>query len=216
MYSDLVKSVVELDRDKVLEIVRNKIKEGGDLFAVIDDCRQGLSEVGKRFEKGEYFLAELLLSAKLLESVIAMITPYLTEARKSNVLGKVLLVTPKGDIHDLGKNILRSLLEAEGFEVYDLGVDVEPQLILQKTKEVKPDVVGFSCLLTNVFNTIKETIGMITDAGVRDDLKIIIGGGATNTATKDFVKADFQTTNAMEGLKYCVDYCFSKGGRKTL
>lgn len=204
MSEELSKALVELESDEVLEVVKSRAEKDEDAIHILEECRRGMTMVGDRFQKGEYFLAELLLSAEIFKGAVAILQPYLAKARPSKPLGRVLLATLKGDIHDLGKNIVATLLQAYGFEVHDLGVDVPPSLVVEKVREVRPDFVGFSALITTAFVSMKEAAEILQQAGLRDHLKIMIGGGVTTPMTKDYVGADFQTLDAMEGVTYCV------------
>jgi len=204
MSEELSKALVELESDEVLEVVKSRAEKGEDAIHILEECRRGMTMVGDRFQKGEYFLAELLLSAEIFKGAVAILQPYLAKARPSKPLGKVLLATLKGDIHDLGKNIVATLLQAYGFDVHDLGVDVPPSLVVEKVREVRPDFVGFSALITTAFASMKEAAEILQQAGLRDHLKIMIGGGVTTPMTKDYVGADFQTLDAMDGVTYCM------------
>jgi len=119
--------------------------------------------------------------------------------------GKVVLATPRGDIHDLGKNIFATLLKAHGFEVHDLGVDVPPETIVDKVKELQPDFVGFSALITTAFDSMKQAVASFEESGQRKDFKLMVGGGVTDGTVKDYIRADFQTTDAMAGIEYCIN-----------
>ena len=204
MSEGLSKALVELERDEVIKTVKSRAEKGEDPIQILEECRRGMTIVGERFQKGEYFLAELLLSAEIFKGAVAILEPYLAKARPSKPLGKVVLATLRGDIHDLGKNIVATLLRAQGFEVYDLGVDVDPAVGVKKVKETKPEFVGFSALITTAFASMKEAAEMLEEAGLRDQLKLMIGGGVTTPMVKDYVGADFQTTDAMEGVAYCM------------
>jgi methylmalonyl-CoA mutase cobalamin-binding domain/chain len=204
MSEGLSKALVELERDEVIKTVKSRAEKGEDPIQILEECRRGMTIVGERFQKGEYFLAELLLSAEIFKGAVAILEPYLAKARPSKPLGKVVLATLRGDIHDLGKNIVATLLQAQGFEVYDLGVDVDPAVVVKKVKETKPEFVGFSALITTTFASMKEAAEMLEEAGLRDQLKLMIGGGVTTPMVKDYVGADFQTTDAMEGVAYCM------------
>ncbi len=116
----------------------------------------------------------------------------------------MVLATPKGDIHDLGKDIFATLLEGQGLEVYNLGVDADPSLVVEKVREVKPDFVGFSALITTAFKSMKITTDMLEAENLRESFKLMVGGGVTNTILKDHIGADFQTIDAMEGVSYCL------------
>jgi len=212
MSEELSMALVELKRDEAVEMVRSKIDGGEDPLQILEECRRGMTIVGDRFQKGEYFLAELMLSAEIFKGAVAILEPYLASASKSEPLGKVVLATLRGDIHDLGKNILATLLKSQGFEVHDLGVDVAPGLVVEKVRETAPDFVGFSVLITTAFESMKQAAAMLREAGLRERFKLMIGGGVTTPAVRDYVGADFQTTDATEGVAYCIDVM--TGGRR--
>ncbi len=203
MAGELSTYVVELKEDEVIQAVETKLKNGEDPLKILGECRRGMTIVGDRFQAGDYYLAELMLSAEVFKAAIAILDPYLARARTSEPLGKVVLGTLRGDIHDLGKDIVATLLQAHGFEVHDLGVDVPPSVVLEKVREIQPDFVGFSGLITNVFAGMKEAADLLREAGLRDRLKLMVGGGVTSREVKDYVGADFQTRDASEGVAYC-------------
>lgn len=205
MSEELSTALVELRRDEAVEIVRSKIDGGEDPLQILEECRRGMTIVGDRFQKGEYFLAELMLSGEIFKGSMAILEPYLAKAGPSKPLGKVLLATLRGDIHDLGKNIVAIMLKAQGFEVHDLGVDVAPGLVVEKVRETAPDFVGFSALITTSFDSMKQAAEMLHEAGLREQFKLMIGGGVTTSVVRDYVGADFQTTDATEGVAYCID-----------
>jgi 5-methyltetrahydrofolate--homocysteine methyltransferase len=152
-----------------------------------------------------------MLSGDLFREATELIEPHLGEIKTDeNIKGKVLLATIQGDIHDLGKNILATLLKLEGFEVYDLGVDVNPDIVVEKVKEIQPDFLGFSALLTVTFDPMKNVIDKLEEAGLRDKLKIMVGGGITTPLVKEYIGADFQTLDALAGVQYCLELIKSK------
>lgn len=214
MSEDLSLALVALKRDEVVGLVKTRAGCGEDPFAILDECRRGMSIVGARFQAGDYYLAELLLSAEIFKAAVAILDPYLTKAGSREPLGTVVLATMRGDIHDLGKNIVATLLRAHGFEVHDLGVNVAPSLLLEKVKQIRPDFVGFSVLLTTAFRGMKEAAQLLAQAGIRNQLTLLIGGGVTTPAVKEYVGADFQTTDATEGVAYCVRTAKDKRARK--
>jgi methylmalonyl-CoA mutase cobalamin-binding domain/chain len=191
-------------RDAVLEIVERRLGAGEDPLRILDDCRRGMTLVGERFQEGDFFLAELMLSAEIFKEVTAIIEPRLFQAKPAQTRGRVLIGTLQGDIHELGKNILITMLRAHGFEVHDLGVDVPPSAVAEKVKEFQPHVVGFSALITTAFLSMKEAVALLQEAGLRDSVKVMIGGGVTTAGVRDYVGADFQTTDAIEGVSYCL------------
>ncbi len=203
MPQDLPAALAGLQRNKVLGLVEARLAAGEDPRAILEECRQGMSLVGERFQAGDYFLAELLLSAEIFKRAVALLEPHLKQ-NSSQPAGTVVLATMQGDIHDLGKNIFATLLRAHAFEVHDLGVDVAPALLVDKVKELRPHFVGLSALLTTTFASMKQVTEMLRAAGLREQLKLMIGGGVTTAALKDHVGADFQSTDAIEGVAYCV------------
>ena len=206
MSSRLTKNLIELERDKVLAEVKERISQGEDPMKIFNECKQGMKTVGEKYKNKEYFLAELMLSGDLFRESMEIIEPYLGEKKtEGDVKGKIILATIQGDIHDLGKDIFATLLKLEGFEVYDLGVDVSPDIVIEKVKEIQPDFLGFSALLTVTFDPMKEVIDKLKEAGFRDKLKIMVGGGITTTLVKDYIGADFQTIDAVQGVQYCLE-----------
>ena len=204
MTEGLIDLLLTMNRDAVLETVERRLGAGEDPLRILDDCRRGMALVGERFQQGDFFLAELILSAEIFKEVTAVIEPRLSRAQAAESKGRVLIGTLQGDIHDLGKNILITLLRAHGFEVHDLGVDVPPSAVLDKVRELKPHFVGFSALITTAFLSMKEAVALLQEAGLRDSVKVMIGGGVTTAGVRDYVGADFQTTDAMEGVAYCL------------
>ena len=213
MPQELRAALVDLERDKVVGLVESRIAEGEDPRAILEDCRQGMSLVGARFQTGEYYLAELLLSAEIFKTAVALLEPHLKQMHSSEPAGTVVLATMQGDIHDLGKNIFATLLRAQAFEVHDLGVDVAPSLLVEKVKQLRPHFVGLSALLTTTFPSMKQVAEMLSAAGLRDELKLLIGGGVTTAALKEYVGADFQTADAIEGVAYCLRAVRERGAR---
>ena len=206
MTSSLTENLIELEREKVLSEVKERLNQSEDPMKIFEESKQGMEIIGERYQKKEYFLAELMLSGELFKEIMELIEPYLGEIKtEGNNKGKIILATIQGDIHDLGKNILASLLKLEGFEVYDLGVDVNPDIVVEKVKEIQPDFLGFSSLLTITFDPMKEIVDKLKKAGFRDKLKIMVGGGITTRLVKDYIGADFQTIDAMEGVQYCLE-----------
>jgi len=164
--------------------------------------RAGLQQVGTKYEDGEYFLAELLFAASIIDEVMQFIGPKL-DAQAAQKKGTVLLGTVRGDMHDIGKNIFKMMAIAAGFEVQDLNVDVDPELFVQESKRIEPDILGLSCLLTTALSEIGVVIGMLNESKIRDQVKVLIGG---NAVTKEFARevgADAAALNAVEGVDFC-------------
>lgn len=204
MAGDIGANLVQLDRGKVMDEVETRIEAGESAVAIIEECRDAMALIGDKFKEGDFFLAELVLSGQIFKDICSLLQPHLARQNPSKEMGAVVLATLRGDIHDLGKDILATLLEARGFKVYNLGVDVDPNLVMAKVKEVRPDFVGFSCLLTTVFDVMKNTSQRLAESGLRDSCKLMIGGGVTTPQVKGYVGADFQSIDAMAGVNYCL------------
>ena len=205
MAEDLIAALVDFRKEEVIEAVKSRAERGESPVQILAECRRGMTIVGERFQTGEYFLAELMLSGEIFKGAMAILEPYLAKTNPSKPLGKVVLATLKGDIHDLGKDIVAIMLKAQGFEVHNLGVDVSPNIVIDKVKETTPDFVGFSALITTAFDSMKQTAIMLQEAGLREQFKLMVGGGVTTPAVKEYVGADFQTTDATEGVAYCIE-----------
>lgn len=204
MSEELSSWVVELRKNELLEAIRSKLENGEDALQLLDECRHGMTIVGERFQTGHYYLAELMLSAEIFKGAVTLLEPHLTKAPLAKPMGTVILATMKGDIHDLGKNILATLLRAHGFKIYDLGVDVTPTVVVEKVVETKPDFVGFSALITTAFPSMKEAADMIQESNLSKRPRLMVGGGVTTPDVKAYVGADFQTIDATEGVAYCM------------
>ena len=201
---ELSKALAELDEPKVLKLVEQFLAaepSEADLSQAVKACQDGMIEVGNRYEAKEYFLAELIFGAEIMREVMSGMLPRLKVAPAR--VGKVVLGTAQGDIHDIGKNIVRDMLDAAGFEVYDLGIDVPIQRFVDKVRETSPQIVGISCLLTQATETMKGTVDAIKDAGLRDRVKIIIGGNPVDEVVRGYVEADRFTRSAAEGVEIC-------------
>jgi len=211
MLEDLAAGFVELRRDEVLATVTERVERGDAALAILEDARRAMTVVGDQFQEGTLFLAQMMLAAELFKGVMTILKPSLDHARPPEPLGSVVLATPKGDIHDLGKNIFVTLLEAQGFEVHDLGVDVAPSRVISKVREAEPDLVGFSALITTAFASMKQTAEILEEEGLRDGFKLMVGGGVTTDTLRTYVGADFQSTDATEGVVYCLKTMEEKG-----
>ncbi|MCW3979038.1 MAG: corrinoid protein [Candidatus Bathyarchaeota archaeon] len=198
----IAEAIVNLDERAALQISREMLEKGMDPIEILEKGRAGMSIVGERFESGEYFLSEMIMATEIFQGVMDVIRPRLKRSAAEYV-GKVVIGTVEGDVHDIGKNIVIALLEAEGFEVIDLGVDVPAERFVEAIKEHRPDIVGMSSLLTVALESTKKTIDAITEAGLRDRVKIIIGGGRVDEYARDYIKPDASTDNAAQGVRLC-------------
>lgn len=200
MSEKLVNAIANMEEQEALALAKQLVAEKADPMVILDDCRSAMEVVGQRFESGTYFLPELMLAGEMLTEITEMVKPGMAQGQELQRHGKVLIGTVKGDIHDIGKNIVTFMLDASGFEVKDLGVDVPPQKFVEAIKEFQPQVVGLSGFLTLAFESMKETVGAIQAAGLRDGVKIMIGGGPVSEEVKNYAGADGYGKDAMSGV----------------
>jgi dimethylamine corrinoid protein len=202
MSEKLVDALVKFDEKAVMETIYAGLENGEEPMGFLRDLQEGMRIVGEKFNKGEYFLSELIMSADLFSRAMKIIEPKL-EGMVEMTIGKMVIGTPKGDIHDLGKNIFSTVAKAAGLEVHDLGVNVPVERFLQVIEEVKPDILGFSALITTAFDPMKKVVDALAEKGLREKIKVIIGGGVTTDTVKKYVGADAQTNEAVQGLEIC-------------
>ena len=203
MGSNLADAIADLEEQEVLKMVAQRLEAGDEPLSLVEQLRQGMNIVGERYKNKEYFLSELIMASEIFKEAAAVIEPRLTKDSTPEVLGKVVVGTAQGDIHEIGKNILAVLLRSAGFEVHDLGVDVAPQTFLHELKETQAPLLGISGLITPSFEPMKETVQALENAGLREKVKVIIGGGVTTEWVRQYVGADAQTLDAMEGVDLC-------------
>jgi 5-methyltetrahydrofolate--homocysteine methyltransferase len=197
----LSEAMVALDKEGVLAAVTEDIRAGRDPLELVHEARVGLEEVGSKFELGELYLLELMRAAQIFQSAAEVLNPKIAEVHGGvTAKGKIVIGTVAGDIHDLGKNIVKILLECKGVEVIDLGVDVPAQSFVEKTREHKPQVVGMSALLTASVPEMNKTITALEEAGLRKDIKIICGGGIVGELRSE-MKSDYAAIDANEGIR---------------
>ncbi len=166
----------------------------------------GIAEVGRRFKMDEYFLPEVMMSAKCMQAALVIIKPLII-AEKGDSVGTCVIGTIQGDLHDIGKNIVSMMLEAAGFDVIDLGVSTPPDKFIEAIREHKPQIVGFSALLTTTMNMQGETLKLIIEEGLRDDVKVLVGGAPISQDWADRIGADAYCADALiavDNAKACV------------
>ncbi|MFX0009236.1 MAG: B12-binding domain-containing protein [Candidatus Hermodarchaeota archaeon] len=208
---DLYDAVVNLEEDKSYRIVKNMVEEKKDPDKIVEILKKAVDEIGERFSKKEYFLTELVMAGEIFQQSVKILDPLLKSKEQVKSTGTVVIGTVKGDVHDIGKNIFVTLLKAAGYEVYDLGVDIPPEKFLEKVKEVNADIVAYSGLLTVALESMKETTELLKTNGLRDKVKIVIGGLPVDEMWMKEAGADAYTDNAFEGVKI-VDEWLKKGG----
>jgi len=203
MSEEYVKLLADLEEEKVIEMTKKRLEAGEDPMKILDDTRAGMAIVGQRFAAGEYFLPELVFSGELLKSVTDIVKPLLSGGEggsKEKKYAKVVIGTVAGDIHDIGLNIVEFMLDVNGFDVTNLGVDVPVEKFVEAVKKIKPPVLGLSGFLTPAFDAMKETIEALEKEGLRKNLKIMIGGGQIDDEVRKYTGADAFGKDAMAAV----------------
>jgi len=201
MSKELTDAMATMKEQEAISIAKDLIDKGEDPLKIFASCRAAMEIVGSRFEKGEYFLPELMMSGEILRQISELLKPLMKEdAKTGGDAGKVIIATVQGDIHDIGKDIVVLMLDVNGFDVLDLGIDVPPAKIIEAIKDFKPQVVGLSGFLTVAFDSMKETVEQIKAAGLRDDIKIMIGGGQIDEEIRKYAGADAYGADAMAAV----------------
>lgn len=194
--------VVEGDTDGVKSIIKDLLESGSDPLKIVENgLTKGIRIVGERYGRGDLFLTELLLSAETMQDGMKILVPEIQKQKKElKRTGSMVIGTVAGDIHDLGKNIVIALFSANGFDVVDLGVDVPVQKFIDKVKELKPNILGLSALMTTTIPKQHEVINELKSLGLRDDIKVMIGGAATNKVFSNEIGADGYAENAIDAV----------------
>jgi 5-methyltetrahydrofolate--homocysteine methyltransferase len=206
MGEDLVTLIAELKKQEAIQVTEQRLKSGENPLKILDDGKKAMQIVGRRFSEGTYFIPDLVYSGKILEQVAELVKPGLAQAPHAGELGKIVLGTVAGDLHDIGKNLVTFMLDVNGFAVYDLGIDVKPQIFVDKIKEVQPQIVGMSGFLTSVYQAMKDTVDAIAVAGLRNEVKIMIGGGVMDEEIRKFAGADAYGEDAMAAVNLAKDW----------
>ncbi len=192
---------------KVKELVTAALEEGIDPELILSEgLLAAMNVVGEKFKRNEVFVPEVLVSARAMNAGVEILRPHLVAAGVESA-GKAIIGTVKGDLHDIGKNIVRMMLESKGIEVVDLGVDVTSEAFVEKTKEINPDVICCSALLTTTMNEIKKVVEALEEAGLRDKVKIMVGGAPVTQAFCDSVGADYYTADAASASDVALKIC---------
>ncbi|MBU1168501.1 MAG: cobalamin-dependent protein [Proteobacteria bacterium] len=201
----LKEAVVEMQEEKALSLTKQYIEEGADPVSLFQVYQDALVEIGKRYEQEIYFIPELMMAGEIMNAASELIKPLLAEGPEEakNKKGKVLIATVQGDIHDIGKNIVTMMMDLNGFEVKDIGVDVSKDRIIAEAEAFGADIIGLSGLLTLAFDPMKEVVEELKVQGLRDKYKVLIGGGQMDENICSYTGADAFTTDAIAGINMC-------------
>jgi methanogenic corrinoid protein MtbC1 len=210
MTESLIQALVEMQETEALEEARRLLDEGADPMNILESCSRAMEIVGKRFEREEYFLPHLMMAGEMLKQITDMIKPFIKEEKAHAGRSRVLMGTVEGDIHNIGKNMVVFILEANGFEVLDIGIDQAPEKFVEAIRSFQPQVVGMSGLLTLAFDSMKKTIRAIEEAGLREKVRIMIGGGQVTEKVKAYAGADAFGSDAIAGVRLCKQWIGGK------
>lgn len=205
-FESLKNAMADLEEDVVLEILEQVMADGGEEAPeAMKACQEGMNMVGERFESNEYFVSDLIFSGELMTEAMDIIKPALAAASTEKA-GKMILCTVEGDLHDIGKNIVKAMLEAGGFEVVDLGIDVGADEIIRRIKEDNIQIIGLSGVLTLAIDSMKAVVDALEKEGLRDQAKVIIGGAPVTGKVCDIVGADAWAINPADTVKTCTEW----------
>jgi methanogenic corrinoid protein MtbC1 len=200
--SQLISAIANLNEELALKLIRERLAENDDPLTLIADCQKGLQRVGERYAQHKYYLSGLIMGGEIFYEVMELIRPAMEKQISGNSSGKILLGTVESDIHDLGKNIVKLLLSCHKVTVYDLGVDVPPEEFLHQAKKLQPDILGLSGLITNAYDSMRETIRLFREDGYQ--IPIVIGGSQLSKEVFQYTSADYWVNKADVGVKLCL------------
>jgi 5-methyltetrahydrofolate--homocysteine methyltransferase len=201
----LIDMLLDFKGEKIPEFCKRRLEEGVDPYQVFKELSRGLEEIGRGYERGRYFTSDLIVSGSNMKKAIEYLRPHLSRGIESPTRGRVVLGTVKGDIHDIGKSILSILLQATGFEVIDLGIDVDEENFIKAVKETQPDILAMSALLTSTMPYMEKVIRALEEKGLRRRVKVIVGGRPVTREFAEEIGADAYAEDAVEGVKRCLE-----------
>jgi methanogenic corrinoid protein MtbC1 len=199
MSQELIDAITEMREEDALKLTNRLLDDGTAPLQVLEDCRQAMDIIGKRYEAGDCFIPELILAGEMLKQISEVLKPRMQEQAAAKKLGKVVIGTVEGDIHDIAKDIVAFMLDINGFEVTDLGVDVPPAKFVATLRETGAKVVGLSGFLTLAYDPMKATVEALKAAGL-SDVKVMIGGGQIDAQIREFTGADAYGKDAMTAV----------------
>jgi 5-methyltetrahydrofolate--homocysteine methyltransferase len=197
----LFDAIVNLQERDSVEITQELLEAGVDPLDILGVCRDGMTEIGQRFERQEAFLPELMMAGEILKAISDLIKPLMSAGPQQEHIGKVVIGTVQGDIHDIAKDIVVFMLDINGFEIFDLGVDVAPQAFVDKVQEVDATILGLSGFLTLAYDPMKATIESLQQAGLGEEIKVMIGGGQIDDYAREYTGADAWGPDAMSAVR---------------
>lgn len=193
--------ISDLKEEPALSLLKGLLNDDVSPTVLLNHCLDGMQQVGKRFEEGRYFISALIMGGEIMRQALEILGPYLSPADTKKARGKVVLATVQGDIHDLGKNLFAGMLHFDGVEVVDLGVDVPPEKVLASVQELRPTMVGLSCVLTSCLSNLQKTVSILKETMGDGAPPVIIGGACVDNKIGKFAGSDYWAADAAQGLK---------------
>jgi len=198
----LAEAIAFVREDEIMTLLDEKLAADVPPAEILSECNRGMVQLGERFASEECFLPDLMFGGMVLKAVMAKLTPLLGDTQSAASAGTAVIGSVQHDVHDIGKDIVITMLRGVGFEVIDLGVDVSPEKFVEAVREHKPDVMGMSVLLTTCFKSVIATVDAVKEAGLRDGLSIMVGGAAAGSLLADKAGCDFYGKTAIDGVKF--------------
>ena len=211
MSSELTDAIVGMREDEALALVEGMLDRGTDPTVVLDEAKDAMTVLGEKFECGEAFIPELIMGGEIMKRISELVKPRLRASAETGTRGTVVIGTVQGDIHDIGKDVVVLMLDVNGYEVHDLGVDVPTQAFVDAIREFEPQVVGLSGLLTLAFDAMKATVDAIVAAGLRDRVKIMVGGAPADRQVQDYAGADGWGSDVAAALRLTAQWTGGEG-----
>ncbi len=202
MNEELIKALSNLNEDQVLNLVKKALDDGAGTLDILSDCRAGMTEIGKRYESGEYYVSDLIMAGEIFKQSVQLMGGE-DQSDPSSIRGKVVMGTVKGDVHDIGKDLVVSMLKANGYDVIDVGVDAPPSVFIDALEKSGAHILGLSGLLTVAYDAMKETVDQLTAKGLRSSVKIMVGGGAMTDRVREYTGADAMGSDAQAAVSIC-------------
>jgi methanogenic corrinoid protein MtbC1 len=199
--TDLITAMADIEDELVIELIEKQLSEGKEPFHILGDLKKGMDIVGQRFSDNEYFLVELVMSADVFKRAMEILEPRLLSTQKGGGSGKIVIGTVQGDVHYIGKNLVIAFLLSNGFEVFDLGEDVPPEKFISKLNETGAKILALSGLITITHDVMKKTIEALVEAGIREKVKVVIGGGDIDQSIVEYTGADAFGKDAMSSVE---------------
>ena len=212
MAGDLAVLLADLKEEDALTLTKERLAKGDDAMKILDDSRRGMEMVGKRFASGEYFIPDLIYSGEILKEITEIVKPKLTGESKQKKLGKFLLATVAGDIHDIGKDIVGFMMDISGFEVIDLGIDVPKEKFIEAVKQHHPAILGLGAYMSTTMLEMKDVIAELDKQGLRQGVKVMVGGVPTSQEFADEIGADAWGKDAMVAMQRALELVGGKNG----